>query len=308
MEFVDKVLSGGVVDVQKLLACRNIVGESAVWCDRSRRLLWVDIVGCRIHAYTPLTGARERWPTPERVTSIGLREDGGCIVGLERDVALWDYGEQFDRIATIESASPQNRLNEGRVGPDGAFWVGTMQNNIDADGLPAPMDQASGAYHRIDMNHEVERLTGADYGICNTMAWTDDRRFLCADTLANQLYAFHYDGMTISERAPFGVPQDRGLPDGSTLDAEGYLWNCRVGGGAIMRFAPDGSVDQVVELPCTAPTSCAFGGDQLDTLYITSATFGLAEDRRDHPDEGALYALKPGVGGRPEHRFGKRAS
>jgi sugar lactone lactonase YvrE len=290
--------------VDRLIACGDIVGESALWCGRTGRLLWVDIVGQRIHALATASGEHQTWSTPEIATSIGLREDGGAIVGLAQWVSLWDYDDQFDLLAAIEPDLPDNRLNEGKVGPDGAFWVGTMQNNIGADGQPIAMNRSSGAYYRVWQGGRVEALTAREYGICNTMAWDDDGRFLCADTLVNSLYAFDFKYSGIASRRPFGTPFGRGLPDGSALDAEGYLWNCRVGGGCIVRFAPDGSVDRVIELPCSAPTSCAFGGEHLRTLHITSARFGLPEGRRHHPDEGALFAIDMSVPGRPEYLFG----
>lgn len=290
--------------IERLAACGDGVGESAIWCDRDRRYLWVDITGRRISAYSPATQAICHWPAPDIVTSIGLRKDGGAIVGLRDTVARWDFGDQFETLARIETDLPGNRLNEGRVGPDGAFWIGTMQNNISDDGAPMAMDRASGGYYRVMADGSIEALTPRHYGICNTMAWTADGRFLCADTLADQLYVFDCDAGRLRDRRPFGAPLGRGLPDGSALDEEGYLWNCRVGGGALARFAPDGSLDQLIELPCSAPTSCTFGGADLATLFVTSARFGLPEARRGDPDEGAIYGLDVGVAGRPEHRFG----
>lgn len=294
----------GVTQVVRLVACGDIVGESAVWCDRRQRLFWVDIVGRRIGSYSPDRDEVDHRATPDLVTSIGLRGDGGAIVGLRKDVMLWDFRDSFTHLATVEPDILDNRLNEGRVGPDGAFWVGTMQDNIAGDGSPVPMDRASGGYYRVQADGRIEPLTAREYGICNTMAWTADGRFLCADTLADQLYVFDHEADGLHRRRRFGTPLGRGLPDGSALDRDGFLWNCRVGGGAVTRFAPDGSLDRLIELPCSAPTSCTFGGSNLDTLFVTSARFGLSDQQRANPDEGALYALEPGVSGLPEHRFG----
>ena len=114
--------------------------------------------------------------------------------------------------------------------------------------------------------------------------------------------------MGSTEPRLFASGPDRGLPDGSTLDADGYLWNCRVGGGACLaRYAPDGSLDSLIELPCSWPTKCAFGGPDLATLFVTSARFTMsAAHLQAHPQEGALIALRPGVAGRPAARFGSR--
>jgi sugar lactone lactonase YvrE len=288
---------------KRLLAGGDIVGESAVWNAPRQELTWVDIVGRRIQTLNPATGEHRVWRTADLVTSIGLCKSGHAIVGLRSAVALWDFEDNFERLAVVEPDLPDNRLNEGCVGPDGAFWVGTMQDNIARDGSPKPMNRNSGAFYRILADGRVNQLTPREFGICNTMAWDDQGRFLCADTLANTLYAFDHADGRLSNRRSFAT-HARGLPDGSALDTEGYLWNARVGGGCIVRFAPDGSVAQVIDLPCAAPTSCAFGGPELRTLFVTSARFGLPEDRKHGLDEGAIFAIETDIAGRPAYLFG----
>ena len=279
----------------ELLQVQDIVGESLAWDQKRGALVWVDIGGRRIHRYVLATGRHDIWPTPEMPTSIGLRNDGGAIVGLTTRVALWDWGGEFRTLAIPEPDLPDNRLNEGRVAPDGSFWVGTMQNNLNADGAPREMDRASGAVYRIDTRGECVQLTDCEYGISNTMAWTDDGRFLFADTLKNTIYQFDLaaDLRSLSNRRVFFGPFERGLPDGSCLDRQGGLWNCRVvGGSAIARLTPSGQLDRLVDLPCSWPTSCTFGGEDLQTLFVTSARFTMTEEHlARHPQEGNLFAV-----------------
>jgi len=284
----------------------DIVGESAVYDERRDALVWVDIGGKRIHRLHLAERRHEAWSTPDFPTSIGLRADGGAIVGLRDRVALWDYGDEFRALAIVEPDLMDNRLNEGRVGPDGAFWVGTMQNNLDPDGAPKAMTRDSGAIYRIDRDGRATQLTSREFGIANTMAWTDDGRFLTADTLRNAIYAYDLRAGALTNKRLFATPLDRGVPDGSCLDADGFLWNCRVAGGAcVARFRPDGGLDRLVEVPCTWPTSCAFGGPGFATLYVTSARFTMtAEHLAAHPEEGALFAIDSLGRGRAEHRFG----
>src|SRR5688572_9695998 len=281
------------------LDARDVVGESLVWSAEDQALYWVDIGGGRIHRLVPSSGVHQIWATPELPTSIALRAAGGFVVGLRRSVCLWKPGTRFDPIAIPEPDLPDNRLNEGRVAPDGAFWVGTMQDNLTADGAPKEMSRASGAYYRIAPDGAVRQLTPRAYGITNTMVWLPDGRFITADTTKNALYAFDYraDDQTIANRREFAVGFDRGLPDGSCLDAEGYIWNCRVVGGAcVARFAPDGRLDHIVELPCSWPTSCAFGGPALTTLFVTSARFTMPADHlQRHPQEGGLFSVEVGI-------------
>lgn len=289
-----------------VLAADDVVGESLVYDDVREALVWVDICGRRIQRLWLRDARREIWPTPVFPTSIGLRRDGGAVVGLLKQVALWDFGGGFAPLATLEPDRPDNRLNEGCVAPDGSFWVGTMQNNLTAEGAPQAITVHSGALWRVEPGGAVSRLTPSAYGIANTLVWTRDGRLLAADTLANTIYRFGWGPTGLGDRQVFASGLQRGLPDGSTLDAEGYLWNCRVAGGSCLaRYAPDGTLDRLVELPCTCPTSCTFGGPDLATLFVTSSRFALTpEHLMDHPGEGALYAFEPGVVGLPANRFG----
>ncbi|WP_082092777.1 SMP-30/gluconolactonase/LRE family protein [Devosia epidermidihirudinis] len=300
----------GSTEVTQVFAAADIVGESIVWDERNAELFWVDLVGKRLHRMHPESGRHAVFSADQFVTSVGLCADdsGRLIVGLERDVALWSWGEDFKIVATPEPDLADNRLNEGKVGPDGAYWVATMRTNLHPDGQPKPMNTPAGHLYRIAADSTCVTATPEIFTLPNTLAWTDDRRLIIADTAANTIYQYTLgaDGLPQGERRTFALPFERGFPDGSCMDDEGYLWNCRVDGGyAVARYAPDGTLDRVVELPCAWPTSCCFGGPNLDRLYITSARFTMSEDHlAQNPQEGALFSVDVGVKGRLEHRFG----
>ncbi len=289
------------------LAAGDIVGESIIWCEAEQALYWVDIGSKRIQRLVPETGAHAVWDTPDFPTSIGLRKDGGFIVGLRREVCLWRPGGAFETFAVPEPDLPDNRLNEGCVAPDGSFWVATMQNNLNSDGSPRAMDRKSGAIYRIAPEGTVTQLTPREYGITNTMAWTSDDRFFFADTPANEIYLFDCDPASgaLTNRRTIVAGFERGLPDGSCLDAEDTLWNCRVVGGAsVARFSPEGSLLDLIELPVSWPTSCTFGGPDLTTLYVTSARFTMTpEHLAAHPLEGSLLAIERAGRGIAEPKF-----
>lgn len=295
------------MDVKLVLAAQDVVGESAVWDDRRGRLVWVDIIGRRIHALDPANGSHEVWRLGGRPTSIGLRADSGAIVGMERQICLWDWQGQPMPVIEVEPQLPANRLNEGVVGPDGAFWIGTMLNNIDDDDSPRDIPAATGTIYRYTADGVLRRVCDDVFGITNTLAFPKDDLLLTADTLANTIYAYSIGkGGQLSERKSVLAGFPRGLPDGSCLDDEGRLWTARVAGGSCLTcITPDGRVEHVVDLPCTWPTSCTFGGPNLGTLYVTSARFTMSADHlAANPHEGGLFAVDVGVRGRPAHRFG----
>lgn len=294
-------------DVELLIEARDIVGESIVWDDRAGALVWIDIGGKRIHRLDTATLEHRIWPVGYFPTSIGLRADGGAIVGRTQDVALWDWEGTGTVLAIPEPDMPGNRLNEGRVAPDGSFWVGTMANNLAPDGSPMAQSGKCGGLYRVDPNGTVTRLTEDRFGITNTMVWLDDGRFITADTVENALYAYEIaESGLLGARLGFGPRIHRGLPDGSCRDAEGAVWTCRVvGGAALTRTMPDGTIDRVIDLPCSWPTSCTFGGPDLDVLYVTSARFTMTAAHLDaNPQEGSVFSLRPGPRGIRENRFG----
>ena len=292
---------------QLVLESNDVVGESLIWSPAEQRLYWVDIIGSRIHRLDPTTGAHETWPTPELPTSIGLAKAGGFIVGLRQRIARWRPGGAFETFAVPEPDLRGNRLNEGVVASDGSFWVGTMEDNVGPDLAPREMGAPAGSLYRVAPDGGVTRLSDDRFGITNTMVWLDDGRFVTADTLANKLYVYEYDpaGVRLRNRRVL-IEIERGLPDGSTRDSAGMIYNARVvGGAAIARIDPaDGDV-AFFDLLCASPTSCTFGGRDLSTLYITSSRFGMpAEALQGNKLDGSLFALE-GIGrGIETNRFG----
>jgi sugar lactone lactonase YvrE len=279
------------------------VGESLRWIEEDHALLWVDITGQAIKRLEVRTGRCQEWPTPGFPAAIVPRQRGGAVVAIDRRVTLFDFGDCFDTLVVPEPNHPENRLNEAAVDPQGRLWVGTMQNNIAADGTPKSIEGRKGSLYRIETSGECHRACEDVFAITNTLVWRD-RTMITADTLAGELYAYDYEPTSghIGNRRLFAA--EPGYPDGSCLDAEGYLWNARFGDSCLLRFDLQGQLDRVVRLPVRNPTSCCFGGEGLRTLFVTSARFGLGpEFLLGHPNEGALLALDAGVTGARTYRF-----
>jgi sugar lactone lactonase YvrE len=178
-----------------------------------------------------------------------------------------------------------------------------MKNNVLANGESGEVGPGMGTLFRVATDGTVS-VWREKLGISNTLCWSPDgTRFYFGDTLANEIMVYDVDSASgdISNERTFFAGFDRGLPDGSAMDAEGYLWNCRFGGGCIVRVAPDGSIDRVVDMPVKNITTCTFGGPGLRTLFVTTASADRAVGDRL---AGSLFALEPGVAGLPENRFG----
>ncbi len=264
------------------------LGEGPAWHPVEGRLYWVDILGQVVHRWDG--DRRQSWSLPVKASAPIFRPDG-LSLATEDGVADFDWatGLMTPRLE-LEPDRPSNRANEARVDPRGRLWIGTMDDRE---------QEASGALYRIAGGAVSRQVDGV--AISNTLAWSaDERTLLFADSMEATIYAYDFDPETgeVGERREFAHSRGEGCaPDGSAMDAEGYLWNCSWDGSRVVRYAPDGSVDRIVELPAQRPTCCCFGGPNLDVLYVTTARVGLPHPR---PEDGAVLALDPGVRGRLE--------
>jgi len=286
-------------EVRLVVDAGNRLGEVPVWDVDEEALYWVDIENSLLQRLTPADGAIERWTLPERLCAFALRRSGGLIVALASGLAFFDPSSgAIERLASPEADMPRNRFNDGKCDRRGRFWAGTMDDRL---------SERTGALYRFDADGTCHRME-KDIGISNSLAWSPDNRvFYFADTLQRKIFAYDFDieaGTIGNRRVLTDMAGQPGNPDGSTIDAEGFLWNAQWDGWRLVRYAPDGRVDRVVELPVQKPTSCMFGGPDLRTLYVTSAVWDLTPAQIERqPWAGGLLALDVGVAGLPESRF-----
>jgi len=181
-----------------------------------------------------------------------------------------------------------------------------MQNNVAPDGAYMDIERSTGVLYKVEPDLRIVPMEGG-VGISNATCWSPDHRTMYfADTMLGAIHAYDFDLELggISNKRVFANPDSLGFPDGATVDAEGYVWNARWEGGSLIRFAPDGSIDTVVAIPASRVTCCAFGGDDLDTLYVTTSRLHLTEQElAEQPRAGGVFALKPGVKGLPRPGF-----
>ena len=284
-----------------VLDVRAALGESPVWSAEERRLYWVNINGCSVNRFDPASGQNELCQLSEQVGTLALREQGGLVVALRSGFHFLDFDSaELTAIADPEADKPDNRFNDGRCGPDGRFWAGTMRDPQD----PA---QRSGTLYCLDTDLSCRAMVG-DIGVSNGLAFSPDGRTMYyADTRQETIWTYDFsaeDG-TLSNRRVFATTHDLpGRPDGGCVDAEGFYWSANVDGWQMVRFAPDGSVNRTLPLPVQKPTMPAFGGDNLETLYITSiGSGGSTPLQRGQPHAGSIFACEPGVRGLPEPKF-----
>lgn len=273
------------------------LGECPLWDERERMLWWVDSRWPALKRFDPATGAVMMQVLPEVVGSIAFRDQGGLLAATKSGLHVLDgSGGALEPMANPEAHLPENRFNDGRCDRAGRFWAGTM---CDARRDP------TGSLYRFDADYACAKLRNAII-IPNGLAFSPDNRTMYfADTNRHTIWAWDYDlasGAATNERV--FADTGEGRPDGSCVDADGGLWNAQYGGGRLVRYAPTGKVDRVVQVPVANPTCCAFGGDDLGTLYVTTATQRLSpEGLAQQPLAGSLLALRPGVKGLPEGRF-----
>lgn len=272
---------------------RCTLGEGPIWDARAGVVWFVDIERSQVHRFDPTTGARAIWTAPCRVGSIAVRARGGFVAGTQDGFALVDPDAgTFEVIDHPEAHLPDNRFNDGKADPHGTFWAGTMDDRkLDRTGVLYAL-HADRSWAAIDLG----------YRITNGPAFSPDGRTLYhTDTLDQTTFAFDLTGDgSIANRRVFRDWRDvRGKPDGVTTDCEGHLWVAFWGGWCVRRVAPDGTIVGEHPLPVSNVTSAAFGGPDLDRLFVTSARAELSDDElAEQPLAGGLFEIvAPGVRG-----------
>ena len=289
-------------DIELVIDAKAALGEGPLWHAQTQRLYWVDILGCALHVYDPRAQTDRCLQVGQPVGTVVPRRSGGVLLALQHGFASLDLDtEALTLLHDPEAHLPGNRFNDGKCDPAGRFWAGTM-------GLADPTPRGLGSLYCLDAQQRVtRRLSGVTCS--NGLAWSRDLTTMYyVDSGAQTVDAFDYDhasGEIGNRRAVITLPDDYGLPDGMTLDAEGMLWVAGWGRHRLSRWNPaDGALLRTYELPVSKVTACAFGGPHLDALSITSARTGLdAAALAREPLAGGLFVVYPGVSGLPAFEY-----
>lgn len=289
--------------IDVLLDVKTTLGEGPIWDEVQQRLYFVDSIDGRVFRCTVEGTELRAWKVPGQIGSMTLRKDGtGAVVALDCGFHTLDFNTgECVLISDPETGKKENRFNDGKTDRQGRFFAGTMN---------VTERKKAGALYRLDPDFSITKLE--DSIVCsNGPCFSPDSKiFYFHDTWNDAIWAYDYDIKTgaISNRRNFAKIDfgKSGRADGSTVDSDGYLWNALVFDGKIIRYAPDGSINQIIEMPVERVTSICFGGPNMDILFATSATSpAAAKDKSNIALCGSLFTIKGlGVRGVPEPRFG----
>ncbi|MEO6724461.1 MAG: SMP-30/gluconolactonase/LRE family protein [Blastocatellia bacterium] len=283
-----------MLTAELVLDAKVLLGEGPWWNAQTRQLYWVDIEGCAVHVFDPTSGQDRKIEVGQMPGCVVGRKSGGVAVALQQGFYHLDLEtEKLTLLVDPESHLPGNRFNDGKCDSRGRFWAGTTRINH---------DEPEGFLYTLDADLSVHRKLD-DVWISNGLAWSpDDRTMYFIDSPTGEVIAFDYEaaaGEISNERLVIEIPEGGGSPDGMTIDEEGMLWIALWDGWRVIRVNPeDGTIIDEIKMPVARPTSCVFGGADLDELYITTASTRLpAEELAKQPLAGSLFCCKPGVKG-----------
>lgn len=275
-----------------------LLGESPLWHPMEACLYWVDIVAATLYRLNN-DGSTQKFTMPSEIGSIACRGKGNLVAALsDRFVSINTKTGDIQIIALPLQGIKSVMFNDGKCDRQGRFWAGTK--DIEEK---SPL----GSLYCLDKEGKVtEMLNG--FTVSNGIAWNLDNSlmYIC-DSPARQIYQYEFDAINgrLGQVQVFvQVPDEEGFPDGLTVDSEGYLWSCHWDGWRITRYSPTGEIDSVIPMPVPRPTSCCFGGPELKTLYVTSASIGLSAARlADAPQSGQIFAIELDIKGLPESAY-----
>lgn len=289
-----------IVKAELVLDAKATLGEGAIWHQKEKILYWVDIEEGILHKYNPLSGKDIQFKLNKRIGTVVPSEKGGMLVALED--GIYHYNPVTDSIIFITNPPGNNseiRFNDGKCDPAGRFWAGTMS---------LTGKQKAGALYCLDKNGGIEKKIDS-VSISNGIVWSLDKtKMYYIDTPTGKVKEYNYNNSTgnISfVKDAIIINQDMGHPDGMTIDSNGNLWIALWGGSAVGCWDPEnGKLLHKISVPVLNVTSCAFGGDNLETLFITTASQGTPKNILEkYPNSGGLFKAKPGVKGVPAYFY-----
>ena len=288
-------------NVEHVLPCRNKLGEGPLWSVDEQKLYWVDILGNSFSRFDPASDKQEVFQVGLPIGVLAQRASGGLVMATKNGFAFWnEQQKELKYIAQPYADDPNMRFNDGAVDARGRFWAGSMTFDEQPE---------KGTLYRLDPDGSLHVMV-QKVGVSNGIGWSPDNTIMYfTDSHPSQrtIFAYDYDietGSIANGRVFYAQGlNDKGSPDGLTVDSQGFIWSAFWDGAKIVRFDPAGQIERTIEMPVLRPTSCVFGGAGLTELYITSAAV-TEPDRAQYPLSGDLFRIKTDSKGQPKYKFG----
>lgn len=281
-------------DVELVIDSKSELGEGAIWNAKTGELLWINIVGEVLNFYNPKTENNKEMFTGQMIGTVVPTTTGDVLVALQYGIYRFDRNTGTKKlIVDPEEDLTNNRFNDGKCDPAGRFWAGTMS---------LKNEKNAGALYRLDADSSIHKMVDK-VSISNGIAWSQDKtKMYYIDTPTQEVVCYDYDDKTgeiRNKKVAIEIPQKIGSPDGMTIDSEGNVWIALWGGSAVACWNPEsGELLQTIKVPAKNVTSCAFGDDDLGTLYITTARTDTSdEELKKYPFAGGVFKTRPGVFG-----------
>jgi sugar lactone lactonase YvrE len=287
-------------NVEHVLPCRNKLGEGPLWSIDEQKLYWVDITSNSFSRFDPASDTQETFQVDQSIGVLALRAAGGLVMATRKGFAFWSEQQRdLKYIAQPYGNDPLRRFNDGAVDARGRFWAGTMSD----EEVPG-----KGIVYRLDPDGSTHEMI-KNVGVPNGIGWSPDNTsmyFTDSEASSCTIFVYDYDietGVITNGRVFWTNPDEKGNPDGLTVDSEGFVWSAVWDGAKIIRVDPAGQIERTIKMPVLRPTSCVFGGSGLTELYITSASVDEIY-RAQYPLSGDLFRIKTDIKGLPKYKFG----
>ncbi|MDP6543642.1 MAG: SMP-30/gluconolactonase/LRE family protein [Phycisphaerae bacterium] len=287
-------------EIEHLIVVQDEVGETPIWIPDEQAMYWIDLEGSAVHRFDPATGDRKDWALDVAVTALGRRASGGWVLASKTGMVFWDQQTNTTEFIVDPVADREGfRLNDTAVDRQGRLVTGTAN----VQDFEAP----DGVIYRLDADLTLHEIDDG-YAISNGMGFSPDGKVLyVTDMFHSRIVALDYDtesGAVTNKRTFAEVPSDTGLPDGLTVDVDGFVWSAHWAGSRVTRYDPDGAIERQIPVPVTNATCLGFGGADMNELYIATAWFFMSDDeRKAQPQAGDLFRIKTDITGLVEPEF-----
>lgn len=283
-------------EVRCVMDANAALGESTYWDPHTQNLWWIDIIRNTIYCYNPETGLSQSFKTPENPGCLALRASGGLVLSMTSGFYFFDPATGlFKQIIDPEADCDETRFNDGKTDRQGRFWSGSMWD------APNQKPKLIGSLYRLNADLTCHRVIQG-IGCSNGLAWSPDSKFMYhTDSMTSQVWIWEFDpatGAIANRRLFYDLSKEDAFGDGATVDVEGCYWLTIPYKGKVIRLDPDGVLMETINLPTDLPTCCEFGGEELDTLYVTSASLNRSPEKlAGQKHVGGLFAIDVGVRG-----------